>query len=85
MEVLGFGTVRSRRAVGPVVGVLYPTDRWVEDIRGLVDRVGLAPVVGRRAAVDGPGPVEIGATLRHEVRVPIGDVAVGVGEDGVVR
>src|SRR3974390_2616451 len=37
------------------------------------------------AAMYGAGPVELGIAARDEVSMEVGDIAIGIGEDGVVR
>ena len=56
----------------------------VKQLRQLIDGEETVPVGVGRTAVDGFGVVEAGVAPGDEVALEVGDVAVGVGEDGVV-
>ena len=77
-------TAGSGSRPGPVVAVVEPAALWVEQLREFVDVEEALPVGCGIAAVDGFGEVEAGVAAGDEVAVEVGDVAVGVGEDGVV-
>ncbi len=83
-EVRRLGALRARRRPGPVVGVGDPAVGRVQEVRGLLERRHALPVRGRIGAVHRPGIVEPVVALGDELRVEIGDLALGVGEDGVV-
>ena len=76
---------RARRRERRAVRVLDPPGLRIEQRDGLADQVQALPFGGRIAAVHRLRPIEARIAPRREVAVPVGDVAIGVGVDGVVR
>ncbi|MCG3162546.1 MAG: hypothetical protein JMDDDDMK_03813 [Acidobacteria bacterium] len=76
---------RARRLPRPVVGVVEPAARRIQQVRRLVHRQQAAPIGRRIAAIHRLCPIEFGIALRNKVAVKISDGAVGVGVDRVVR
>src|ERR1700722_11351371 len=67
-----------------VVDIEKPTGFGVEEVRHFVEREQAFPVGGGVGTVNGLGEIELCVAAGNEVAVPVGDVAVGVGKDGVV-
>ena len=83
--VLALWAVFAGRRIGPVVGVEDPAVGGGQQMRRLVQGVQPLPVRRRVRAVHRLGVVEPVVAPWNELRVQIGDLALGVGEDGVVR
>ena len=64
---------------------MYPTIGWVSELDGFVHFVESLPFRFGIAAVHWFFPVERRVPSRHKVAVPIGDIAVAIGEYGIVR
>src|SRR5581483_7658049 len=79
-----FRTARAGGGPWPVVRVVQPTALGVEQVRCLVDVQQSLPIGRRIAAVNRTREVETGIAARNVIAVEVGDVAVGVGVDGVV-
>ncbi len=77
--------VRSRRRIREVVRVVGPARLRVDHVRALRHAVHTLPVGRRVAAVDRTRPVEARVAARDEVRMQVGDIPLGVGEQRVVR
>ncbi len=83
--VAGLGAVRTGCRVRPVVGVIDPAILRVEEGNGFFYLVQALPFGGRVAAIDRMLEVEPGIAARDEIAVEIGDIAVCIRIDGVVR
>ena len=77
--------VRAGSRPWPVVRVVKPAVGRIHQAGRLVDRQHAFPLRCGIAAVHWFGPIESGVALRNEVGVEVGDGAVGVGVDRVVR
>ena len=77
--------VRARRGPRPIVGVVEPAVFGVQEVGRFIDRKQAVPVGRGIAAVHRLGPIEAGIAAGNEVAVKVGDIAVGIGEDGIVR
>ena len=89
IHVLGIvgllGAVGTGGGIGPVVGVESPAVGRVHRLRRVLQGVQALPVRSRVRAVDRLGVIETVVAHRDELRVQIGDLALGAGEQGVVR
>ena len=74
----------ARARPGPVVRVVEIAARGVEQVGRLLEGEQAVPVGLGIAAIDGFGEVELWIATGNEVAVPVGDVTVGIGKDGVV-
>ncbi|MCY1173005.1 hypothetical protein D9M73_131540 [compost metagenome] len=83
--VLRLGAVRPGGAPRPVIGVAHPAGAGIDYIGKRGDRVQAFPVGRRVGPVDRLGIVEAVVAHGHELRVEIGDFALGIGEQRVVR
>ena len=79
------GAVRAGRRPRPVVRVVEPAVGRIQQTGRLVDRQHAGPLRRGIAAVHRFGPVESDVAPRNEVGMEVGDGAVGVGVDRVVR
>ena len=79
-----FGAGAAGGSVGPIVCVLDPAGGGVEQMGRFGEGVQTVPIGARVCTVDGPGVVEPVVAPGDELRVEIGDVAVGIGIDSVV-
>ena len=76
--------VGSGGRIRPVIGILDPPIRRVDHVWTLLERQYAVPFRRRITAVHGPTPVEPGIPSWNEVRMEVGNVAVGVGVDRIV-
>src|SRR5215469_2206091 len=83
--VFPFWATRPGGGPWPVVRVVEPAAFRVQKMWRLIDGKKSLPFGCGVTSVHRLGPVEAGIPPWNEVAVEIGDVAVGVGEDGVVR
>ena len=74
----------ARRRVGPVVGAVGPAGGGVDGVGALLDGVDPLPVGGGVAAVHGERVIEPRVPNGDEVGMEVGNVALGIGEEGVV-
>ena len=84
-EISPFWTVWTRGGIGPIIGVEHIARPWIDDTRRLIKRVKTAPVSGGVGAVDGFAIVKAIIAAGNELRVEIGDLALIVGEQSIVR
>ena len=83
--LFGVGAARTRHREGRGVAILNPARGRVAHLHNIFYGMQTLPVGGGIAAIHGLLPVEVGVAAGHEIAVPVGDGAVFIRKNGVVR
>ena len=80
-----FRTARSGRRPRSVIGIVEPATLGIQQVRRFVDGEKSVPFRSGITAINRLCEIEAGVAARNKISVKVRDVAIGVGENCVIR